>query len=417
MFKYIFKTILKNRRKILFTSFDGIPNENQGGPNNIISKILSNLNTEKFAPSFLSYKIHFEAIGENPDKEIKVNLKKKASEYLYYNSYLYRKITTSRYYLDRHFKLRDAFFEKHALEDKSDIIHSHDTLSHYYFRNKTNAFKILTIHGNGSIENDWADAANNNNFVKNYLPELKRREIEAFNNADVITFPGNYARDLFLNDYSGSLRTDKDIRIINNGINKKEVDSIMPDKEILKQYGCLQEHDAVFLSIASHVRQKNIEKVIAVIQELVQKGKNPLLINAGYGPLTEEINLLIQMSGLIRNIKLAGKIGHKDILRLMKSSDALIMLSDRVIFDLVMLEAVSAGIPIVSDTSGGNGEILSGYGNLLDAGNKSAIEIAELIHQKFYIEKSVSAIKNDNFIFTLDHMLEKYEILYESNSR
>ncbi|MDD5361704.1 MAG: glycosyltransferase family 4 protein [Ignavibacteria bacterium] len=407
---------MKNRRKILFTSFDGIPNENQGGPNNIILKLLSNLNTNKFMPSFLSYKNYIEAINKNADKPIKINLKKSVTDFLYYNSNLYKKITTNRLYLERHFKLRDTFFEKRANEINSDIIHSHDTLSHYYFRNKTDAFKILTIHGNGSIENDWTDAVHNNTFVKNYLPELKRREIEAFNNADVITFPGCFAKDLFLNDYRGMIKTDKDIRIINNGINKEEVDGIKPDTDILKQYGYLNEHDAVFLNIAAHVRQKNIDKIIAVIYELVQTGKNPLLINAGCGPLTENIKSAIETSGLIRNIKLAGKIGHTDIIKLMKSSDALIMLSDRVIFDLVMLEAVSAGIPIISDTKGGNEEILSGYGNILNTENMSVVEIAELIRRKFYIEKSTSVINNDAFKFTLSRMSENYEKLYETKS-
>jgi glycosyltransferase involved in cell wall biosynthesis len=407
---------VKKVKKILFTSFDGIPNERQGGPNNIICKILNNLDQDKFEPTFLSYKNHIETFSDNPDKEIKPNLKKRATDFLYYNSTIYKKITTNRFYLHKHFKLRDAYFERYADKLEQDVIHSHDALSQYYFRNKKNSLKILTIHGNGSIENDWADAAKNNVFVRNYIPELKRREIEAFNNADIITFPGVYARDLYLSDYGNKLRTDKIIKIINNGINKEEIDDIKSDKGILASCGYTAGHDLVLINIAAHVRQKNIDIIISVIGELVRRGKNPLLINAGSGPLTEEIKAKIKVNNLAKNIKLVRKLEHRDILTLMKSSDALIMLSERVIFDLVMLEAVAAGIPIISDTSGGNSEILFGYKNLLDTGKKCAFEIADMIHRNFYAEKNFPAIYNAGFKYNLNSMSQEYNKLYEYKS-
>ena len=413
MFKGIFKTGLKKLKRILFTSFDGIPNEGQGGPNNIIYKILTSLDREKFSSSFLSYKNYYKNIPGDFLNDVKPDFKKRMTDFLYYNSYLYRKITSAPSYLEKHFKTRDDYFFTYA-EEKFDIIHSHDTLSCFYFANNKDSLRILTIHGNGSIENDWADAAKKNSFVKSYMHELRRREINAFNSADIITFPGSYARDLFLDDYKGQLRNDKDIRVVNNGISREEIALIKPGAVLSAANRSSAGHDIVLLNIANHVRQKNIELLISVIYELVKKGKNPLLINAGVGPLTDELKALVKKHKLNRNVKFAGKLQHKEIIGLMKISDALIMLSERVIFDLVMLEATAAGIPVISDTSGGNEEILSGYENLLKIDRKDSIHISELILRDFYHSRKYFKSDNYDFKFTLKKMMNGYEEIYKT---
>ena len=367
------ETGMNSRRRILFTSFDGLPNDAQGGPNNIIYKLLKSFDKKNYQTDFLSYR-NFIANADNaPEIRLRPAAKKILTDYLYFNTGVYRMLTANGVYLKRHFKLRDSFFCKYADARDYDVIHSHDTLSHYYFTVNDRALKVLTIHGNGSIENDWADAASKSNFVRSLMPELKRREIISFNSADIVTFPGLFAKELFLNDYGDALRKDKDIRIINNGIDYERIKRMTPEKNLIEKFGCGKGHDLVLLSVAGHIRQKNIGTILSVISALKSIGKNPLLINAGYGHLTPEIKRLMKKYELGGNVTLAGKLSHDVVISLMKSVDAVIMLSDRTIFDLVLLEASACGVPVITDLSGGNGEILKGYEGLIEA-DKSDIK-------------------------------------------
>lgn len=403
---------MNSRRRILFTTFDGLPSDAQGGPNNIISKLLKSLNKRKYQPDFLSYRNYIENAGEAAGGRFKPDSKKIITDYLYYNTRVYRMLTANSVYLKRHFKLRDSFFGKYNNSSDYDVIHSHDTLSHYYFAGNVKALKVLTIHGNGSIENDWADAALKSDFVRNIMPELKQREIKSFNTADIVTFPGQFAKELFLNDYGNALSKDKDIRIINNGIDAGQINEITPEKNLLEKFGRRKEHDLVLLSVAGHIRQKNIGTILGVISILKTKGINPLLINAGYGHLTPEIKRLIKKYKLEGNVTLAGKVSHDVVISLMKSVDAMIMLSDRTIFDIVLLEATACGIPIVTDLSGGNGEILNGYEGLIETDKRNTEHTADLIKQKLRAGRK-NKIDNKNFIFTLGKMLKEYEGIYE----
>ena len=398
-------------RKILLTSFDGIPSEKQGGPNNIIYKILRYSGKKSVRFDFLSYRKCYRDFEISGEKDVGPGLKKKITDYLYYNTNLYRFLTSNRIYLKRHFELRDEFFKRHSVADGYGIVHSHDALSGYYFSGLSGTKKILTIHGNGSIESDWADAAAKNKFIKEIIPEFKRREILAFNSADVITFPGMYAKELFLSDYRGKLDKDKDIRIINNGIDAKFIDNIKPGKELVRKYGFTPGHDIVLLNVASHVRQKNIDRILSVIEELVGMKKNPLLINAGTGPLTDDIKSVIRRKNLLNNVQLAGSLGHEEIISLMKLSDAVIMMSDRVIFDLVMLEASACGTPVITDLSGGNREMLENYQGLVKVNVNSAVSTAKLIVEKLYSGK-VGRIKKGGFGFDVRRMADEYKKLY-----
>ncbi|MCE1163856.1 MAG: glycosyltransferase family 4 protein [Bacteroidetes bacterium] len=395
----------------MFTSFDGIPRETQGGPGNIIFKILKTINREKYSCDFLSYGNYLINPLLKTSTEIKPGLKKTVTDYLYCKSRVYRMLTANSFYLKRHFESRDRYFAKYSGNEIYEIVHSHDTLSGYYFRPDKKAVKILTIHGNGSIESDWADAASKNKYIKEFIPEFKKREIEAYNSADVVTFPGTYAKELFLSDYGIKLRRDKDLRVIQNGIDTEFISEVKPEKSLLEKYGLKPSHDIVLLNPAAHVRQKNIDLVIATVEKLVSMKRNPLLINAGSGPLTGDLNSLIKNKNLGRNVVLAGKISHSELISLMKSSGAVIMMSERIIFDLVILEAAACGIPLVTDLSGGNREMLEGYEMLAEIKDKSPEATAGLIMDKIY-SGTLRKRKNPSFRFKTKMMTDAYEKLY-----
>lgn len=87
------------------------------------------------------------------------------------------------------------------------------------------------------------------------------------------------------------------------------------------------------------------------------------------------------------------------------------MLSDRTIFDLVLLEATACGVPVITDLSGGNGEILKGYEGLIEADKRDINGTAELIVRELYGGR-ISGKENTKFLFTIEKMLMGYEKIY-----
>jgi glycosyltransferase involved in cell wall biosynthesis len=351
--------------KVLLTTYDGFPSADTGGPNKVIHQIIEHTKDLNVQYDLLTYKylVRSPAIIQ-PDKR-NMPLKRTIADYLFKKYKLYRKITTSDSYLERHYHKRDIFFNKMAEITEYNVIHSHTSLSHYHFIN-SNAKKILTVHSKGSILNDMEDYINKISFFQKFSDEFRKREILAFNNSDVITFPSEYAYELFYSDYGGELDKSKHIEIIHNGVDTKYIDSIKADSAILKRYGICDNYDVLILNVANHVMQKNIDKILDIISLMVDRGIKPLLINIGTGVLTASLKEKIASLKLIKNVKLLGKVSHNEVLKFMKICDALIMLSDRIVFDMVILEAIACSMHIISNLEGGNREVLSNYKGYVD---------------------------------------------------
>jgi glycosyltransferase involved in cell wall biosynthesis len=210
------------------------------------------------------------------------------------------------------------------------------------------------------------DDINKISFFQKFSDVFREREILAFNNSDVITFPSEYACELFYSDYGGELDKSKHIEIIHNGVDTKNIDSIKADPSILKKYGICDNYDVLILNVANHVKQKNIDRILDIINLMVDRGIKPLLINIGTGALTASLKQRIASLKLIKNVKLLGKVNHNEVLKFMKICDALIMLSDRNVYDMVILEAIACNMYIISNMGGGNKEILTEYKGYID---------------------------------------------------
>lgn len=351
-------------KKVLLNTFEGFPSSNTGGPNRVIYQLIRYINNDEMSFDLSTYKYLIENIKicEKLINENKLPLKKKFTNYLYDNFRFYRNYTTSKNYLKKHYFKRDYYFDKLAQDYRCDVIHSHSSQAHYYFRNNS-AKKILSIHSKGSIQNDISDDIAVNEFLQEYSNELRKREIAAFNCSDIVTFPSKFAKDIFLNDYIGELNENIPVHIIYNGVDTKLINSIGKDNSILEKMGIKKHgYDFILLNVANHVKQKNINEILIFISNIKSSFKiNPFLINVGEGPLTNNLKDLTNKLNLTENVYFASKLSYKNIISLMKECDALIMLSERVIFDLVILDAIASNAYIISNLNGGNGEILPYY--------------------------------------------------------
>lgn len=119
-----------------------------------------------------------------------------------------------------------------------------------------------------------------------------------------------------------------------------------------------------FLTIGSLDKNKNHEDLIYAFFK-VFKNTNVVLRIAGNGPLRRKIIKLIAKLKLENQIKLLGQLSREDVYNEMIKSNCFILSSKSETFGVVLIEALACGIPVISTSSGGPNEIISGENGLL----------------------------------------------------
>ena len=350
-------------KKIIFTSYLGFPNPNTGGANKIIYEILNSIDYSQLNPIYISYQFqkHFNfhsQLFEIHDKNL--NLKKQLGQELFYKSSLYRRVVKSKLYLEYYYKRIDKTFLKFLGKySNANYIHSHDTLSGYYFSKINGPKKILTIHSKGSQTSEIRENLIPNSYLYKKTFEFLNRERKAFEESEIITFPSLAAKNIFLEELCLD-NIEKDIRIIYNGVNLNYINNIKKEETLFDRFKIRNSSSSIkILNVAQLIQPKNVNILIEAVNILVNKlKKDVILINIGTGYLLEQLKILINKYGLEHNAYLLGSVNNEYVIKFMKSCDYFIMTSKKVIFDFVILEAMASGLCILASNEGGNKEII-----------------------------------------------------------
>ena len=327
---------------------------------------------------------------------------------LYKKNIFYRYITSSQLYLGFHFLKIDRFFRKHySFFSQFDVIHIHDSLAAFYFINIAKPKKILTVHSKGSVTSEMKETLNSF-YLQNKLDEFREREKIAYKSIETVTFPSKAARDLYLADLQ--LSEKQNTVIIYNGIDTEYIKSIK-QADILIKYGIEKnKYEGLILNVANHVKPKNIDILIKTVMHIKENyNRNYLLINAGTGYLTSELRKLSKELKVTNLINFLGQIANEDVIRLMKVCDFFIMPSNRVAFDMVILEAISSGITVICSSDGGNKEIITDGENGYIIDNVSPQSIANIVLNN----RSLKSFKQDTLV-TIKDMVKNYINIYMS---
>jgi len=403
-------------KKILFTSYSGIPNKNIGGGNRIIAEIISNLSFEEYATYYFSdYLNDITQLPSifNSKLENKISKRKILGDKIFKSSSIYRLITLSQLYQQFFlYRIHRKFRKMSPRANEFDYVHAHDTLSAAIFSYVENKKKILSIHSKGSFYTDLEDRFCSNQNIKNWILKLQKIEKSNFLNSDEVTFPSKAAQLIFYKDLNIIDDGSKNIRIIYNGIDLNSIQKINPDGVFSKFNINQNKYDLILVNVATHSNLKNIDQVIRATSILKLSFQfNPLLINVGTGYQTNNLLKLTKDLDLTENIEFLGNISNSDVIRIMKSSDLFIILSQKVIFDMVLLEAIACGIPVIASNDGGNKEIIkNGVNGFLV--NKSNLE--EIVNK--IVECNKRNLKNSQILldkkFTSSYMTLQYQKLY-----
>lgn len=113
------------------------------------------------------------------------------------------------------------------------------------------------------------------------------------------------------------------------------------------------------VTISRLAPEKRVGDIIEVVAELNHRQCACELTVFGEGPLGETLRQRVHQLGLDDQINLAGSAPHRDVMDTLVQSDILLHGAELEPFGLAMIEAMSAGLPVIAARSGGASQIVA----------------------------------------------------------
>lgn len=300
--------------------------------------------------------------------------------------------------------------------DEYDIIHFHSTRDLYIERKTLENYKgnvVLTSHSPKPWHLEYID--DNYRYVKNkdkIARRLSRVDEYAFSKADYIIFPCKEAEEPYYNQWAKYADIHKEnknkYRYLPSGI--RQCTSKISKKDIRKKYN-IPDNSFVISYVGRHNEVKGYDKLLDFGKKVLDKYSDCYIIVAGKeGPLYR-----------LNNERWIEVGWTKDPHSIISSSDIFILPNKETYFDLVFLEVLSLGIPIVASYTGGNKyfEKYDQNGIFLYKNDEEFFKILDKLkncdnllelgkeNKKLYTEEFNEVVFGKNYIDLLKTLVEK----------
>lgn len=287
--------------------------------------------------------------------------------------------------------------EKHNL----DVLHVHYAIPHAYA-----AFMAKQILGSKGMKIPIITTLHGTDITlvgKN--PTYKPAVTFSINHSDVVTSVSESLKKDTLELFD----VEKNIEVIHNFI---DLDLYNVDGECKKSFAPAGEK--LICHISNFRPVKRIQDVVAVFN-IIQKDVDAILLMIGDGPEKEKARQQANELGIGHKVKFLGKT--TEIERILCMSDLFLLTSEKESFGLSALEAMAAGVPVISSNTGGIPEVnIDGYsgftanvGDVKTMGSK-AVELLknEDLFETFKAQSRLQAEK-----FSIDIIGPKYIAIYK----
>jgi len=234
-----------------------------------------------------------------------------------------------------------------------DAIHFHSTKDLYFAREIIKDYKgkiVLTSHSpkplHQEIINDELQVGKFQKIIfKNVMDSLSKVDIFAFERADYIIFPCKEAEEPYSNNWEWyrefSIENSKKYKYIPTCIN--EVNYKTNKRDILKKYG-IPEGAKVLCYVGRHNETKGYDALKKIGESILRSHQDVYFLIAG----KEE-----PLKGLTDSRWI--EVGWtKDPHSIINASDIFILPNKETYFDLILLEVLSLGKPVLLSNTGGN---------------------------------------------------------------
>lgn len=127
----------------------------------------------------------------------------------------------------------------------------------------------------------------------------------------------------------------------------------------------------VFLSAGRLAQVKGLDVLISALGELIKKTDRDIRLRiAGRGEMREQLEKQVNLNGLSGKVIFLGRVSRDDMVKEMQNANCFILSSIYEAFGVVLIEAMSTGLPVIATRSGGPENILDETcGYMVEAGN------------------------------------------------
>ena len=286
--------------------------------------------------------------------------------------------------------------------EKLDLLHVHYAIPHAYVAYLTKQMLaeegthipvVTTLHGTDIT-------------LVGKSPALIPAVNFSINHSNVVTAVSHHLREETLNCFS--IR--KEIKVIPNFIDF-DLHNYTFDKDLHMHYA--PNREKIMIHISNFRPVKRVADVIRVFVNVRDKMPVKLLM-VGDGPQREVAEYLCRDLGCSDDVKFLGKT--QDVSRLLAISDLFVLPSEKESFGLVALEAMAAGIPVVSSNTGGLAHVningVTGYtsavGDVAKMSNDAILLLSDKGKYNEFAQNALSAAKE----YDICKILPLYEAVY-----
>lgn len=174
-----------------------------------------------------------------------------------------------------------------------------------------------------------------------------------------------------------------------------------------------KEDEKIMIHVSNLRKVKRVMDVVKIFYQTQKQVKSKLII-VGEGPEWENAQQLIYDLGIGDKVRNVGKI--KDLTSILKVSDVFLLPSQQESFGLAALEAMAAGVPVISSNAGGIPEVnINGEtGFIRDVGDIDgmAADAIKLLQDEDLLNKFKVSAKEHALKFDIEAILPQYENLY-----
>lgn len=237
-------------------------------------------------------------------------------------------------------------------------------------------------------------------------PEFEPTISFAINQSDIVT---SVSESLKKDTYK-HFNVSKDIKVVPNFVC---VSKFQKDKENCKRDLFAPNGEKILMHISNFRKVKRIQDVIK-IHSIVSKLNPTRLILIGDGPERSSMERLAREQGVEKSTYFLGKI--KETEKVLCLADVYLMTSEKESFGVSALEAMAAGVPVISSNTGGIPEVnthnktgfLSNVGDVEDMAKNLNNLLADT---GLYNRLSLNAFERAKE-FNISNVLPIYESLY-----
>jgi len=129
----------------------------------------------------------------------------------------------------------------------------------------------------------------------------------------------------------------------------------------------------VILTVARLIKRKGIGDLIEAMPIVIEKCRNVKLIIIGEGNLERELCDQVSELGLMDFIEFKGYVPHENLPKYYALSNLFVLPSYNEGMSNTILEAMAAGLPIITTNTGGTSELIEGNGIVVQAGDTQSI--------------------------------------------